>query len=218
MTLFSRASRGERLPLLELFLLIIVVFSWVTFYVALRQGDIHIAESALPILHSIRAEIDHLEKDVIGGVVPPKEGPKATQDRPAELIEVKSVVSTEVQADVSTGLNVAVSIGINAEVSTEIKPDPVVSTGIKEDVTTAVQPTPASKAQINGGEIVHRKMDHKLAGLNCDAHGGPSNDLAQEMVYWEDIPSDSKFQSKFKRPGQYMTFESDHGGWNNVRF
>jgi hypothetical protein len=32
--------------------------------------------------------------------------------------------------------------------------------------------------------------DNALAGLSCDAYGGPSNDVAQEMVYWKDIPSD----------------------------
>ena len=32
--------------------------------------------------------------------------------------------------------------------------------------------------------------DSVLAGLSCDEYGGPSNDLAQEMVYWQDIPSD----------------------------
>jgi hypothetical protein len=40
------------------------------------------------------------------------------------------------------------------------------------------------------------------------------------MVYWEDIESDNKYVSPFmpKEAGrrQYMTFESDHGGWNNV--
>lgn len=29
-----------------------------------------------------------------------------------------------------------------------------------------------------------------LAGLSCDVYGGPPDELAQEMVYWEDIPSD----------------------------
>lgn len=57
---------------------------------------------------------------------------------------------------------------------------------------------------------------HVLAGLNCDKFGGPSLDLAQEMVYWEDIASDAKYVSPFKRkegPVQYLTFEPDQGGW-----
>ena len=60
----------------------------------------------------------------------------------------------------------------------------------------------------------------ELAGLNCDTHGGPKQLAAQEMVYWEDIASDNAYLSPFMPPNterkQYMTFESDHGGWNNV--
>lgn len=41
------------------------------------------------------------------------------------------------------------------------------------------------------------------------------------MVYWSDIPSDSKFVSPFKpnkiETIKYMTFEADGGGWNNIR-
>lgn len=58
-----------------------------------------------------------------------------------------------------------------------------------------------------------------LAGLNCDDHGGPNKEIAKEMVYWEDIPSDSLFVSPFKKKDvtQYLTFEPDIAGWNNVR-
>ena len=65
------------------------------------------------------------------------------------------------------------------------------------------------------------KINSKLAGLNCEAHGGPPNEIAQQMVYWEDIDSDNTYVSPFMPPStdrrQYMTFESDHGGWNNIR-
>lgn len=57
---------------------------------------------------------------------------------------------------------------------------------------------------------------HPLAGLVCEDHGGPSNEAAAEMVYWQDIPSDSHHTSPFKRkegPKQYLTFEPDQGGW-----
>jgi hypothetical protein len=75
---------------------------------------------------------------------------------------------------------------------------------------------------ISGENIVHQ-----IANLNCDAFGGPPIDLAQEMVYWKDIRSDAEFISPFhhkKRQGdgkmsmsQFLTFEPDHGGWNNIR-
>jgi len=66
---------------------------------------------------------------------------------------------------------------------------------------------------------------HTLAGLSCAAYGGPSDEIAtKEMVYWADIPSDAAYVSPFKKnndakglPTQYMTFEPDGGGWNNIR-
>ena len=54
---------------------------------------------------------------------------------------------------------------------------------------------------------------HTLGGLSCAKHGGPSDEVAAEMVYWSDIPSDSQFVSPFKTKGEtkYMTFEPDGG-------
>jgi hypothetical protein len=59
-----------------------------------------------------------------------------------------------------------------------------------------------------------------LAGLDCSSWGGPSTKEAlQEMVYWQDIPGDEGYVSPFKSKSmtQYMTFEPDGGGWNNIR-
>jgi hypothetical protein len=60
---------------------------------------------------------------------------------------------------------------------------------------------------------------HNVAGLNCAAHGGPSEELAQEMVYWKDLPGDSSYVAPFydKNQRRYLTFEPDGGGWNNIR-
>jgi hypothetical protein len=33
-------------------------------------------------------------------------------------------------------------------------------------------------------------INFRLAGLSCERYGGPSDEIAKEMVYWEDIPSD----------------------------
>jgi hypothetical protein len=59
---------------------------------------------------------------------------------------------------------------------------------------------------------------HKIAGLNCEAYGGP--DDPSEMIYWEDIPADAAHISPLKASDsarQYLTFEADEGGWNNIR-
>lgn len=66
------------------------------------------------------------------------------------------------------------------------------------------------------------KSTHKLGGLSCAAYGGPSDEIASQMVYWSDIPEDSSYESPFKQkkkdgPVRYMTFEPDGGGWNNIR-
>lgn len=72
---------------------------------------------------------------------------------------------------------------------------------------------------------------HRVSGLNCDKWGGPSEEDAKEMVYWEDIPSDNQHMSPFhwkkqktqqppkqqRSMEQFMTFEPDGGGWNNIR-
>lgn len=61
---------------------------------------------------------------------------------------------------------------------------------------------------------------HRVAGLNCDKYGGPSEDIAAEMVYWQDIPRDAKYESPYANYGKspkYLTFEPDEGGWNNIR-
>ena len=61
---------------------------------------------------------------------------------------------------------------------------------------------------------------HKVAGLSCTKHGGPSDELASEMVYWKDIPEDASYVSPFREYGpakKYLTFEPDEGGFNNIR-
>lgn len=73
--------------------------------------------------------------------------------------------------------------------------------------------------QGKGSPSKSSKNAYHLAGLNCHNHGGPRAEIAKEMVYWEDIPSDNRYVSPLKRKGitQYVTYELDGAGWNNVR-
>ena len=60
---------------------------------------------------------------------------------------------------------------------------------------------------------------HKVAGLSCTKYGGPSDEIAAEMVYWKDIAEDSAYVSPFREYGpekKYLTFEPDEGGFNNI--
>lgn len=61
------------------------------------------------------------------------------------------------------------------------------------------------------------KADYRMSHLQCEEFGGPGHQESQEMVYWQEIPEDSKFTSPFKEEGatRYLTFEPDGGGFNN---
>jgi GDP-fucose protein O-fucosyltransferase len=64
--------------------------------------------------------------------------------------------------------------------------------------------------------------DLRLDTLQCGIHGGPHTfNQAQEMVYWQTIPQDHSYKSKFydenESPQRYLTFELDGGGFNNIR-
>eukprot|EP00551_Chaetoceros_affinis_P006104 CAMPEP_0203671216 /NCGR_PEP_ID=MMETSP0090-20130426/7061_1 /ASSEMBLY_ACC=CAM_ASM_001088 /TAXON_ID=426623 /ORGANISM="Chaetoceros affinis, Strain CCMP159" /LENGTH=653 /DNA_ID=CAMNT_0050536229 /DNA_START=74 /DNA_END=2035 /DNA_ORIENTATION=+ len=62
-----------------------------------------------------------------------------------------------------------------------------------------------------------------LQTLQCEKYGGPSADLAAEMVYWWKIPSDEKFVNVFQKmhleekEEKYLIFEPDSAGFNNIR-
>ena len=72
----------------------------------------------------------------------------------------------------------------------------------------------ASTASFNAqGKDRNTYQHHAVAGLSCAKYGGPSDDAAREMVYWQDIPQDSEYVSPLKQPPEkYLTFEPDEGG------
>ena len=77
-----------------------------------------------------------------------------------------------------------------------------------------------SGASLNSENTAPNDRDvHKVAGLSCTKYGGPSDEIAAEMVYWKDIAEDSAYVSPFREYGpekKYLTFEPDEGGFNNI--
>lgn len=71
----------------------------------------------------------------------------------------------------------------------------------------------------------------RRANLNCTAYQPYKDEsyqynetIVQDMVYWQDIPTDKDYLSPFyyhhdfdHQQPKYITFELDIGGWNNVR-
>ena len=89
-----------------------------------------------------------------------------------------------------------------------------------ETVTPSISKSSTSTASSQQGRGDTTPSAGKIAGLNCDRFGGPSEEIAAEMVYWRDIPSDSHFASPYASYGEevkYLTFEPDEGGFNNIR-
>ena len=57
----------------------------------------------------------------------------------------------------------------------------------------------------------------KLGQLKCNGQYTDS-----EVIYWREVPGDSEYESPITphhgvHHDRYMTFEYDHGGWNNMR-
>lgn len=59
------------------------------------------------------------------------------------------------------------------------------------------------------GDSSSNQTEHRIGGLSCKKYGGPSERIAEKMVYWKDIPTDSELVSPLKQDGatRYMTFE-----------
>lgn len=75
-------------------------------------------------------------------------------------------------------------------------------------------PWPIDRVEITDTSHVH---DSRHAKLECE--GGDGSE--QELVYWHgENEDDDNWRSPWKPADgsrQYVTFESDNGGWNNVR-
>ena len=78
---------------------------------------------------------------------------------------------------------------------------------LKEEKKSGLTPLNLDNNKLSPEEPKEAEQ-HKVAGLSCKAYGGPSDEDAAEMVYWQDIPVDASFVSPFKsKEEQYLTFE-----------
>eukprot|EP00934_Nitzschia_sp_Nitz4_P008577 Nitzschia sp. Nitz4//scaffold179_size51476//34375//36661//NITZ4_006929-RA/size51476-augustus-gene-0.1-mRNA-1//1//CDS//3329539225//8567//frame0 len=90
----------------------------------------------------------------------------------------------------------------------------------EEDVPRKTKKIPVSTSNDEENLAAPATTSHRVAGLSCEKYGGPSDEVAAEMVYWQDIPKDAAFTSPYANYGptpKYLTFEPDEGGWNNIR-
>jgi hypothetical protein len=65
------------------------------------------------------------------------------------------------------------------------------------------------------------RSDSRLAKLSCAAYGGPDDQVASEMIYWRDIPSDARYVSPFLDQStfeeKFLLWDVDPAGFNNKR-
>jgi hypothetical protein len=97
--------------------------------------------------------------------------------------------------------------------TTVVKRETAAEAPVEKNSVTVIKPKKNIAAN-------HDNVVHPVAGLHCEEHRGPTAESAQEMVYWRDISQDNAWKSPFlKTDGtrQYLTFEPDGGGWNNIR-
>ena len=106
--------------------------------------------------------------------------------------------------------------------------DSEASTYEGSDEEDANRRTPEQKIpNSNGNDSNGNDKLHPVAHLNCADHGGPTNQkIINEMVFWSDIPSDASYLSPMHPLNdphtpddteRFLTFEPNHGGWNNIR-
>lgn len=68
-------------------------------------------------------------------------------------------------------------------------------------------------------EIIESREDkeEEIGKLVCDG-----KEIDSEVIYWKIVPGDDVYESPItphhdRHHDRYVTFEYDHGGWNNVR-
>jgi hypothetical protein len=199
MTMAERRNKGISLG--AYFFAIICLFSVVTLYLNAKHGhrafeDVSTSEGGLKGIlstsYSTTASTDALNA---------KHGQEAF-DTEASISEGVINQSITASTDALNAKHGQEAFDTEASIS---------EGGLKPSLSSSTTTSFAGVGEVEGS--------YSLAGLSCEKYGGPAPDIAQEMVFWEDIPSDNQHVSPLKRQdvSQYLTFEPDHGGWNNIR-
>ena len=106
----------------------------------------------------------------------------------------------------------------------EAKESEAKESGAKESEAKAAS-LPSLDATLN---TTQKSAEKHATGLICPGMSSPTDaSSVQELAYWEDIEADETFltpyaaspasQTSDAPEAKYITFESDRGGWNNIR-
>ena len=93
------------------------------------------------------------------------------------------------------------------------------------DINTPLENTPLEvvKQNLSKKSSFTKTKTRTLGKMQCDKYGGANQTVADDMVYWYDIPLDAEylnpFQQKNRKEGreQFLLFEKDPAGFNNFR-
>jgi len=111
-------------------------------------------------------------------------------------------------ADAKETVRAKVAVETKAETATETEAE--VATEGAADATA--DPVIADARKETDGAA------HEIGDLSCINYGGPlQRSDVLDIIYWNDIVSDSNFTSPLHDNNKYLTFEPDPSGWNNCR-
>jgi len=141
---------------------------------------------------------------------------KLIYEYPKNQSDIDNVNDTMKQFDMENAVDDEEKSNVTDELN-EIMVEDVINETLVEDVPSMKELKKSNK-KLTLKEGKEFPQSDILAGLNCADHGGPFEIKAmEEMVYWNDIPTDANYKSQYYNPNKYLTFEPDHGGWNNIR-
>ena len=200
------------------------------FHVALHSRHVHAGPGAAGAGHAVRAKLDAFQ-DGAGRLSRRAERMKRLGGRGGEAGRRRDgkdgapeVVAGDAAADGPRN-------GAKSETGRVADEPPHEQHGFdpqgKVDADRQKGPKKADARRASPGGPSDGHIPHPVAHLSCHDHGGPSDEkIVDEMVFWSDVPSDADYLSPMhpsvdprtdSSVERYLTFEPDHGGWNNIR-